>query len=584
MERKLAAIFAADVVGYTRMIRADEEGTLQALRALREELIDPKISEHRGRIVKLMGDGILAEFASVVDAVACSADVQHGLAERNSSTPEDGQIVLRIGINLGDVVIDGDDIQGDGVNVAARLETLSAPGGMCISDAVHEQVRDRLDLKFENLGGQDVKNVDRPVQAWGWTASGPDAAPTSSKIGSPLAVPGKPSIAVLPFTNMSGDPEQEFLADGLAEDIITALSKISEMFVIARNSTFAYKGKSPDIRQVAEELGVRSVLEGSVRRAGDRVRITAQLIDAETGSHIWAERYDRQIVDIFDLQDEITQEIVTALEVKMTKGEQIRVRRRQTNNIDAWDAYVQAQAHLLRFTREDNTMAQELGTRAVNIDPEFAAAHTLLAFTHITGARLGWAQSAAEALERGDDAVRRALAIDENDADAHAMLGSLRNYQRRYDESLEAGRRAIELAPSAADHYVWSALTLNLVGRAEEAANLIEKAMRLSPFYPGYYLGIIAQSYRLLGRLDDAIAADKERLAQSPGNAFSDFRLAAAVYSELGDEENAKFHVQEALRKNPHLSLEVVRQIDPYADECEMEHFLDLLRKAGLPE
>ncbi len=481
------------------------------------------------------------------------------------------------------MVIDGDDIYGDGVNLAARLEGLAEPGGICVSDKVYEEVRDRTEFAFEDLGEKKVKNIDRPVQVWRWAGDPNAATGGNTSAGQGLSLPDKPSIAVLPFTNMSGDPEQEFLADGLAEDIITALSKISEMFVIARNSTFAYKGKSPDIRQVAEELGVRSVLEGSIRRAGNRVRITAQLIDAESGSHLWAERYDRQVVDIFDLQDEITQEIVTALEVKMTKGEQIRVRRRQTNNLDAWDAYVRALSHLIRFTREDNAMAQELGTRAANLDPDFAAAHTLLAFTHQADARLGWAQSSAEALELGVNAALRALAIDENDADAHAMLGTLRAMQHRYDEGLEAGRRAIKLAPSAADHYVWSAVTLNLVGRAEEAVNLIEKAMRLSPFYPDYYLGIIAQSYRLLGRFDDAIAADKERLARNPGNAFSDFRL-AAVYSELGREEDAKFHVQEALRKNPHFSLELVRQTDPYADEGEMEHYLELLRKAGVPE
>ncbi len=583
MERRLAAIMATDVVGYSRLIRADEEGTIAALKALRADLIDPKLTEHNGRIVKLMGDGMLAEFASVVDAVRTAVETQAAVAEHNAGLPEDKRIEFRVGVNLGDVVIDGDDIYGDGVNLAARLEGLAEPGGICVSDKVYEEVRDRTEFAFEDLGEKKVKNIDRPVQVWRWAGDPNAATGGNTSAGQGLSLPDKPSIAVLPFTNMSGDPEQEFLADGLAEDIITALSKISEMFVIARNSTFAYKGKSPDIRQVAEELGVRSVLEGSIRRAGNRVRITAQLIDAESGSHLWAERYDRQVVDIFDLQDEITQEIVTALEVKMTKGEQIRVRRRQTNNLDAWDAYVRALSHLIRFTREDNAMAQELGTRAANLDPDFAAAHTLLAFTHQADARLGWAQSSAEALELGVNAALRALAIDENDADAHAMLGTLRAMQHRYDEGLEAGRRAIKLAPSAADHYVWSAVTLNLVGRAEEAVNLIEKAMRLSPFYPDYYLGIIAQSYRLLGRFDDAIAADKERLARNPGNAFSDFRL-AAVYSELGREEDAKFHVQEALRKNPHFSLELVRQTDPYADEGEMEHYLELLRKAGVPE
>lgn len=396
-------------------------------------------------------------------------------------------------------------------------------------------------------------------------------------------LPDKPSIAVLPFTNMSADPDQEYLADGLAEDIITALSKVSELFVIARNSTFAYKGMSPDVRRVARELGVRTVLEGSVRSAGTRVRITAQLIDAESGSHLWAERYDRDLVDIFELQDEITQEIVTVLHVRLTEGEQARLRRHQTNSIEAWDLYVRAQRRLRLFTREDNNLARELIERALHLDPNFAAAWGILAWTHLADARVGWGGSNVDSLRNGIEAAEKGLAADKEQSESHAILGGLWVLQRQYEEALEAGLRAIDLSPNTADYYIWYAVTLNFVGRAQEAVGFIQKAMRLCPFYPDFYLGILAQSYRLLGRYDEAIATDMERLARNPDNAFSDLRL-AACYTELGRDEEARHHVLEALKKNPSYSLTQVRDTDPYRDEAAMEHYVDLLRRAGLPE
>jgi TolB-like protein len=530
-----------------------------------------------------MGDGLLAEFPSVVEAVRCAVDIQQCMAGREAGLPDERRIRLRIGVNLGDIIVEGSDIYGDGVNIAARLEGLAEPGGVCISGKVYEEVRNKLPTAFEDLGEQAVKNIREPVRVYRWTEAAADPSPDMAGAEGALPLPDKPSIAVLPFDNMSDDPEQEFLADGLAEDIITALSKVSEMFVIARNSTFAYKGKSPDVRQVARALGVRTVLEGSVRRAGDRVRISAQLVEAKTGRHLWAERYDRQIIDIFDLQDEITQEIVTALEVRLTKGEQVRLRRRQTNHIEAWDLYVRALTCLTHFTREDNVMARELVQRAIQIDSKFGGAWALLAWTHYADARAGWGESNEASLKKGVETALKGLAIDQNDADAYAMLGALRTLQRRYDEAIEAGRHAIELSPSAADHYVMYAGTLNFVGRAEDAVNLIQKAMRLSPFYADWYLGIIGQSYRLLGRFDEAIAADKERLARNPDNVISDLRL-AAVYAELGRDEEARFHVREALKKNPNYLLDQMRDTNPYKDIAEMEHYLDLLRKSGLPE
>jgi TolB-like protein/class 3 adenylate cyclase/Flp pilus assembly protein TadD len=597
--RKLTTILAADVEGYTRLMRADEEATLKTLGEYRE-IIDGLIARHEGRVFSTGGDSVLAEFGSAVEAVRCAISCQEEISSRNAELANDRKLMFRIGVNVGDVMVRDGDLFGDGVNVAARLEGLAEAGGVCISGSLFEQIKHKLSVGFEDMGPQEVKNLAEPVSTYrlvpGQVSVSAGAPVAAKPIGaggwqtdeaeeefSARALPDKPSIAVLPFDNMSGDPDQEFLADGLAEDIITALSKVSEIFVIARNSTFAYKGKSIDVRRVASELGVRTVLEGSVRRAGDRVRITAQLVDAESGRHLWADRFDRQIADIFELQDEITQEIVTELEVKLTRGEQVRLKRRQTNNLKAWDLYVRALACIIHFTREDNVMARELAQRAIDIDAKFAGPWVLLARTYLADARLGWGDSVAVSLVKGVEAADRSLAIDEDQADAYSMLGALHVIQRRYNEAVEAGSRSIEISPSAADNYVHYATTLNFVGRAEEAVDLIQKAMRLSPFYPDYYLGILGQSYRLLGRFEEAIVADKERLARNPENAFSDIRL-AAVYSELGHDGEARFHVREALKKNPQYSLALMRDAEPYQDADDMEHYLELLRRAGLPE
>jgi TolB-like protein/Flp pilus assembly protein TadD len=561
----------------------DEEGTHRAVKDTVKSLIDPKVAQYRGRIVKLTGDGALFEFASAVDAVAFAVEMQCAMREWNHDVPKERRIEYRVGINIGDIIIEPEDIYGDGVNIAARLEGLADPGGICVARNVFDQVKNKLDVNFRDVGEQKLKNIPEAVRAYQIVLGAKDLGPADLVTDQALPLPDKPSIAVLPFDNMSGDPDQEFLADGLAEDIITALSKVSEIFVIARNSTFAYKGKSIDVRRVASELGVRTVLEGSVRRAGNRVRITAQLIDAESGRHLWADRFDRQIADIFELQDEITQKIVTELEVKLTRGEQVRLKRRQTNNLEAWDLYVQALTCITHFTREDNVMARELAQRAVNLDSEFAGPWVLLARTYLADARIGWGDSVSASLAKGIEAAERSLAIDDNQGDAYSMLGALHVIQRRYNEAVEAGSRSIEISPSAADNYVHYATTLNFVGRAEEAVDLIQKAMRLSPFYPDYYLGILGQSYRLLERYEEAIIADKERLALNPENAFSDIRL-AAVYSELGHDEEARFHVREALKKNPHYSLKLMRDAEPYQDAAYMEHYLELLRRAGLPE
>jgi len=584
MIRRLAAILAADVVGYSRLVGDDEEGTLTRFKALREELIDPAIARHDGRIVKTMGDGVLVEFPSVVDAMRNAVEIQRAVTEREAGLPEERRIAFRVGVNLGDIVIDGDDILGDGVNVAARLEGLAESGGICISAAVFEQVKGKAEIEFEDLGEQRLKNIADPIRAYRVLLDGGQSkTPRAKTEKSPSpAVPGKPSIAVLPFDNMSGDPEQDFLADGLAEDIITALSKLSELFVIARNSSFAYKGQSPDIRQVAEELGVRNVLEGSVRKAGNRVRITAQLIEAVTGHHLWAERYDRDLADIFELQDEITGEVVTALQVQLTEGEQVAIRRRQTKNMAAWESYSRGLTLLRRFNRQANAQARELLERAVDLDPDFAVAWSLLGWTHYNDVRFGWTESAA-ALEKADEFAKRSLSLDDKLPDANAVVGIVALIKRQYEDALLYGERAVELGPNIADCFAMLAMTLVYCNRPEEALGRIERAMRLSPFYPDWCLGIAGMTYRLLGRFDEAIAADKERLVRNPDNIFSDFRL-AAIYGQTGRHDEACTHVAQALRKHPHLTLRQIRISEVYRDEAQLEAYLDLLRKAGMPE
>ncbi len=583
VRRRLSAILAADVVGYSRLIRTDEEGTLARLKALRRELIDPKIAEHGGRIVKLMGDGMLAEFESVVDAVRAAAETQQTVAEHNADLPEDKRIEFRVGINLGDVVIDGDDIYGDGVNIAARLEGLAEPGGICISGAVYDQVRNRTDFVFEDMGEREMKNVDEPIRAWLWAPAGRRVSDIRPIADRPLPLPDKPSIAVLPFDNMTGDPKEEYFSDGISEDIITQLSKISELFVIARTATFTYKGRGVTPKMVARELGVRHVLEGSVRRAGGRVRIAAQLIDGASGAHAWAERYDRTIEDIFDLQDKITTEVTTALQVELTEGEQARLRRRGTRSLTAWDLFLRSQHHFRQFAQVDNRLAREFLDDALNLDPEFSSAWAMKSWTYIEDVRLGWANDANTSIEKGIEAAQRGISANDGESDAYAMMGRLHLLRRQYQKSEDAIKRAIELAPSTADHHVAYGFLLNMTERPSEALAQIELGMRLSPFYPDWYLGFLGMSYRLLGRVREAIATDLKRLERNPHNSYSDVRLAAA-YAELGEMEQARHHIDKALRKLPNYRLSNVPQTDPYRDADVMNHYVELLRAAGLPE
>src|SRR5215475_12918406 len=437
VERRLAAILAADVAGYSRLIGANESGTLERLKALRRELLDPKIAEHRGRLVKTTGDGLLVEFGSVVDALRCAIDVQHDMTGRNAGVPPDNRIELRIGINVGDIVVENGDIFGDGVNVAARLEALAEPGGICVAARVQEDAAGKLDLAFEDIGEQQLKNIARPVRVY--RVRDTHVAKSASPPALPL--PDKPSIAVLPFQNMSGDPEQEVFADGMVEDITTALSKLRWFFVIARNSSFAYKGRAVDVKQVGRELGVRYVLEGSVRKSGNRLRITAQLVEAETGNHVWAERYDRDLGDIFAVQDEITERVVAAIEPELYAAENIRSQNKPPDSLDAWECVIRALSCIGQGTRDETTEAEALCRRAIAIAPGYGRAHSLLAWALLR--RTTWSGDFRVVMPEISAETRAALALDDRDPWAHFVQGILFFRTRRFDDAARALRRAL---------------------------------------------------------------------------------------------------------------------------------------------
>ncbi len=582
MERRLAAILSADVVGYSRLIRADEEGTIAALKALRTDLIDPKIAEHHGRIVKLMGDGMLAEFASVVDAVRAAVETQQAVTEHNSGLPDDKRIKFRVGINLGDVVIDGDDIQGDGVNVAARLEGLAKPGGLCISGSVHEQVRDRIDLPFEDLGEQKVKNIDRPVRVWQWIADAGLAASVSEKMDEPLPLPDKPSIAVLPFTNISGDPEQEYFSDGITEDIITDLSKVSGLFVIARYSSFAYKNQNPDIRQLCHDLGVRYALEGSVRKAGSRVRINAQLIDGSSGGHLWAERYDRNLADIFTVQDEVTREIVAALKVALTSGERARREGRGTVDPEAYDCLVRARTCIHQYSAVAMIESRAMLQRAIALDPGFAPAYALLSLVHCMEYANGWNNAGPDHLTTALELAHKARTADEHEPQAYHALALTQMWLRNLEDAERAGEQAIELDPNFAGAFTALGTVRDYAGRHESAIDLLQQALRLDPQYD-LALQFLGRAQFSLERYKDAEASFKRRLIRAPQSDMTRAFL-ASLYGHTGRQEEAREMWRQLLEINPDFSVEHLRRVLPYRDRAWFDRFLGGLHKAGLPE
>jgi adenylate cyclase len=579
--RRLAAILAADVAGYSRLMGADEEGTLERLKALRHQLLDPKIAEHHGRIVKTTGDGMLVEFASVVDAVRCAVEVQRAMAERNVEVPPESRIELRIGINLGDVIVDGDDIYGDGVNIAARIEALADAGNVFVSNTVYDHVRDRLPFLFEDLGEQQVKNITRPVRVYRVRDVGAAAKSPSAPA---LPLPDKPSIAVLPFANLSGDPEQEYFADGMVEEIITALSRIRWLFVIARNSSFTYKGQAVDVKQVGRELGVRYVLKGSVRKAGGRVRITAQLIDALSGAHLWADRFDGELKDVFELQDQVAIRVAGVIEPTLRQAEIERARRKRPDSLDAYDFYLRALPYAFTPMPEDADKALPLLGRAIELEPDYAAAHAIIAWCHEARYLRGGMQEETRlaALRH----ARQAIASGSDDAAALATGGFvIAVCGHDYETALSAFDRALALSNSCAFALGFSSIVHAWKGDSATAVEQANHALRVSPFDALIYLPYVGLAYAhfAAGRFEDTIAATS--LANQSNPRFSvPLILQGAALGCLGRGEDAKTVVQQLLELHPGITIASAILSARYVNPEDIAALAAGLQRAGLPE
>ena len=624
VKRKLTAILSADVKGYSRLMGEDEESTAHTLSSYKE-VIAGLIQHHHGRVVDAPGDNVLAEFASVVDAVRCAVGIQKELKTRNAELPDNRRMEFRIGINLGDVIEEGERIYGDGVNIAARLESLADAGGICVSGTAFDQVKNKLNLGYKYLGEQTVKNIVEPVRVY-LVLMEPEAAgkvieektvkprrwqraalvvvvilvvvatafavwrlylrPTppievASKEKMAFPLPDKPSIAVLPFLNMSGDPKQEFLCDGITEDIITALSKVPMLFVIARNSTFTYRGKPVKVNQISEELGVQYVLEGSVQKSDNRVRITAQLIDALSGHHIWAERYDRDLKDIFALQDDVTRNILTAMQVKITEGEQALYRDKGIRNLNCYLKLLEGKNYLNRGDIEGNNLARRMGEETLVMCPESSSAYGLLAITHMMDYWHGSGKSPQESIEKAIDLARKAIALDDAYAHPHGLLSFLYSIKREYEKALAEGERAVALDPNGADVYAWYAMSLTFAERSEEAIPLFQKAIRLNPFGPTWYFFDLGNALLIAERYEEAVSAYKKALQRSPDNLLAHVLLVATC-SMMGREKEARAEAAEVLRINPKFSLDYFAKRLPFKDQKVTDNLVHALRKAGL--
>jgi len=623
-KRKLTAVFSADVAGYSRLMGDDEAATVKTLENYKQVMFS-LIKQHRGRVIDSPGDNLLAEFASVVDAVQCGVAVQKELHARNADLPENRRMEFRIGINLGDVIEEGDRIYGDGVNIAARLESCADPGGICVSKTTFDQIESKLPLGYEFLGEQEVKNIAKPVGAyrvlmeprvtvagksrpsaavwrrkgvlagalavllviigallWNFYFRPPPIEPASKdKMAFPL--PDKASIAVLPFVNMSGDPKDEYFSDGLTEQIITGLSRVDKMFVIARNSTFVYKGKAVKVQKVAEELGVRYVMEGSVQKSGDRVRITAQLIDALTGRHIWSEKYDRELKDIFALQDEITMKIVLGTRVELTEGEQARVwmKSSQTKNMVAFEKYLQGQVYGRRATKQDSDTARRFYEEAIALDPNYIWPYVNLGLRHFFDARLGFSESPAKSFKTAYELAQKALAMDESNDVAHSLLACIYAVNRQYDKALPEAERAVALNPNGSEAYIYLGGIIGCSGRWEESVSYIQMSIRLNPIPEAWKYQILGRSYFMLGQYDEAVVELKKALQVDPGFLFAHIYL-AACYSSMGRDAEAASAAKEVLRINPRFSVESHAKTLPYKDKADVDREVAALRKAGL--
>jgi adenylate cyclase len=622
-KRKLTAILSADVEGYSRLMGDDEEATVRTLTSYRE-VLTTLIQQHNGKVLDSPGDNLLAEFVSVVDAVQCAVAVQKEIKSRNDQLPENRRMQFRIGINLGDVIQEDERIYGDGVNIAARLEGLSEPGGICISKTAFDHIESKLPYGYDFMGNQTVKNIAKPVGAYRvlmdrrvtFAGKSADEKPSAlrrmpilagvvavlvlavgvgiwqfymrrssidpaseNKMTFPL--PDKPSIAVLPFANMSGDPEQEYFSDGLTEEIITALSKVPKLFVIARNSVFTYKGKPVKVNQVAEELGVRYVLEGSIRKAGDQIRITAQLIDALSGHHLWAERYDRNLKEIFAVQDELTKNIITALQVKLTEGEQVRSSAKGTNNLEAYLKYLQSMVTVRQFNIESNALAKQLAQEAIALDPEYAMAYRALSTAHQMDVWLGTSKSPKQSKAKAMELLQKAIELDPTYAEAHGHLGFVFSMMGEHDKAVVKAEQAVALNPNSAYAHMVLGHTLRFAGRHEEAIPEYKKAIRLNPMPPTNYLFGLGMAYSWTGQYEEAIKWCKKAVRQDP-DSFLTRLMMTQVYSLSGREEEARAEAAEVLRINPKFSVDKWEKASTVKKKTEKERSMAALRKAGL--
>jgi adenylate cyclase len=624
-KRKLTAVFSADVTGYSRLMNADESSTVLTITRYRD-VMTTLVKQHRGRVVDSPGDNVLAEFVSVVDAVQCAVAVQKEIQARNADLAEDRRMVFRIGINLGDVIEEGKRIYGDGVNIAARLESMADPGGICISRTAFDQIESKLPLGYEYLGEKPVKNIPRPVGAYrvlmeprvtlteeiavskaapvwrrktvlaaaiglllvtlaAWIGSRYINSPLPQKtapaegITSPLS--DRPALAVLPFVDMSEDSEQAYFSDGITEDIITALSAIPKLSVVARNSTFVYKGKPVNAKQVGMELGVRYILEGSIQKEGDRVRITAQLIDAATGHHMWAERYDREFKDIFALQDEIVLKIMRALQISLSEGEQHSTKGDAPKSLDAYLKLLKGRSYFQRASSENNAKARQLFEEAIAIDPAYSAAYMSLAHTHLRDVWYGWNRSPQESLVRAMTSAEKSLALDPSDAGAHALLSQIYLFKGEHEKAIAEGERALALSPNSVEGYGALGMSLYYEGRYEEAIQLLEKAIGLEPVPATWLLHNLGNGYLMVGQYADAIAAYEKALDRNPKSLWALVGLTAA-YSMTGREKEARGASAELLKAKPLFSLDYLEGILPYKNQADKERFVGALRKAGL--
>jgi adenylate cyclase len=620
-KRKLTAILSADVKGYSRLMGEDEEATVRTITAHRK-VITSVIEKYRGRVVDSPGDNILAEFISVVDAAQSAVEIQEVIRAKNAELPEERRMEFRIGINLGDVIQEGERIYGDGVNIAARVEGLADPGGICISGSAYEQIENKLALGYDYIGEHTVKNIVKPIRVYRvptgpetlqqvaeekgpaavwqraalavviallvvsggvaiWKSSQPPPTEVASVEKMAFPLPDKPSIAVLPFNNLSGDPEQEYFSDGLTEEIISALGSVPKLFVIARNSTFTYKDKPVKVQQVAEELGVRYVLEGSVKKSGDKIRITAQLIDALNGHHLWAKRYDRNLSDIFAVQDEITKEIITAMQVKLTEGEEVKAAAKGTNNLEAYLKYLQAKELINQINPESNALGKQLAEEAIALDPEYAWAYYVLARSHLVSVWVGTSKSPKRSIGKAMELLQKALVLDDTYAEAHATLGFLYSMTRQHDKAIAQAETAVALNPNSSWAKFMVGKTLFFAGRAEESIPQYKKAIRLNPIPPNNYFWSIGLSYGYTGKYEEAITWCEKAVSQKPNDLLARMMM-TVVYSLSGRDEEARVQAAEVLRIQPKFTLKKFEKKLTYKKKADSEKFISALRKAGL--